>query len=155
MDVYVRRVNFTTKSRSCEVLHKWIHLAVQLKRIPTHKECKCKQLCLQTGLGGEICSSRNHAYGPLASIRCQLYQCHQKKGQRALWLSWLDCAQLEKMVEDFTCYSIQRWKKPNCWLQHIVRIAKNNTWCMTTAIKLPMSRQNVLRMETSHRGKHI
>ena len=31
--------------------------AVQLKRIPTHKECKWEEFYLQMGLGGEICSS--------------------------------------------------------------------------------------------------
>ena len=31
--------------------------AVNLKRIPTHKECKCREFSLQTRLGGEICSS--------------------------------------------------------------------------------------------------
>ena len=30
--------------------------AVNLKRIPTHKECKCREFSLQTRLGGEICS---------------------------------------------------------------------------------------------------
>ena len=30
---------------------------VNLKRIPTHKECKCREFSLQTRLGGEICSS--------------------------------------------------------------------------------------------------
>ena len=31
--------------------------AVNLKRISTQKECKCKEFSLQTRLGGEICSS--------------------------------------------------------------------------------------------------
>ena len=31
--------------------------AVNLKRIPTHKECKCREFSLQTRLGGRICSS--------------------------------------------------------------------------------------------------
>ena len=31
--------------------------AVNLKRIPTHKECKCREFSLQTRLGGEICTS--------------------------------------------------------------------------------------------------
>ena len=31
--------------------------AVNLKRIPTHKECKCREFSFQTRLGGEICSS--------------------------------------------------------------------------------------------------
>ena len=49
------RVSFSKYTESCEVLHKWIPKAVRLKRIPTHKDCKCEEFCLQTGLRGNIC----------------------------------------------------------------------------------------------------
>ena len=32
-------------------------MAVELKRIPTHKKCKCKNICSQTRLVGQIYSS--------------------------------------------------------------------------------------------------
>ena len=40
-----------------EVSQKWIPKALELKRIPTHKKCKCKKFCSQTRLVGEIYSS--------------------------------------------------------------------------------------------------
>ena len=45
------------KLLSCEVLHKRIPEVVNLKRIPTHKECKRRKFSLQTRLGVEICLS--------------------------------------------------------------------------------------------------
>ena len=45
------------KLLSCEVLHKRIPEVVNLKRIPTHKECKCRKFSLQMRLGVEICLS--------------------------------------------------------------------------------------------------
>ena len=61
MHVYVTQANFTTKPRFklkiSEVSQKWIPKAVELKRIPTHKKCKCKKFCSQTRLVGEIYSS--------------------------------------------------------------------------------------------------
>ena len=42
---------------SCEVLHKRIPEVVNLKRIPTHKECKRRKFSLQMRLGVEICLS--------------------------------------------------------------------------------------------------
>ena len=61
MHVYVTQANFTTKPRFeikiSEVSQKWIPRAVELKRIPTHKKCKCKKFCSQTRLVGEIYSS--------------------------------------------------------------------------------------------------
>ena len=42
---------------SCKIWHKWIPNAVQLKRIPMHKECKIWRilLYLPRRFGGEIC----------------------------------------------------------------------------------------------------
>ena len=61
MYVYVTQANFTTnlvlKLKISEVSQKWIPKAVELKRIPTHKKCKCKKFCSQTRLVGEIYSS--------------------------------------------------------------------------------------------------
>ena len=45
------------KLKISEVSQKWIPKAVELKRIPTHKKCKCKKFCSQTRLVGEIYSS--------------------------------------------------------------------------------------------------
>ena len=45
------------KLKISEVSQKWIPKAVELKRIPTHKTCKCKKFCSQTRLVGEIYSS--------------------------------------------------------------------------------------------------
>ena len=42
------------KLKISEVSQKWIPNAVELKRIPTHKTCKCKKFCSQTRLVGEI-----------------------------------------------------------------------------------------------------
>ena len=42
------------KLKISEVSQKWIPKAVELKRIPTHKKCKCKKFCSQTRLVGEI-----------------------------------------------------------------------------------------------------
>ena len=59
----LRPVNFTTKSLLQNIklrsftYCKWNPMAVQLKRISTHEECKCEEFCLRTRLGGEICSS--------------------------------------------------------------------------------------------------
>ena len=59
----LRPVNFTNKSLLQNIklrsftYCKWNPMAVQLKRIPTHEECKCDEFCLQMRLGGEICSS--------------------------------------------------------------------------------------------------
>ena len=60
MHVYVTQANFTTKPRF-EIKNKRsfteIPKAVELKRVPTHKKCKCKKFCSQTRLVGEIYSS--------------------------------------------------------------------------------------------------
>ena len=51
---------------------------VDLKRIPTHKECKCREFSLQTRLGGEICSSdviMHKGYSNLLELRFFMY-CH-------------------------------------------------------------------------------
>ena len=45
------------KLKISEVSQKWIPKAVELKRIPTHKKCKCKKFCSQTRLVGQIYSS--------------------------------------------------------------------------------------------------
>ena len=45
------------KLKISEVSQKLIPKAVELKRIPTHKKCKCKKFCSQTRLVGEIYSS--------------------------------------------------------------------------------------------------
>ena len=45
------------KLKISEVSQKWIPKAVELKRIPTHKKCKCKKFCSQTRLVCEIYSS--------------------------------------------------------------------------------------------------
>ena len=60
------------KLKISEVSQKWIPKAVELKRIPTHKKCKCKKFCSQTRLVGEIYSSdviMHRGYCPFLKIR--------------------------------------------------------------------------------------
>ena len=55
-DEYISPPSLALKLKSCQVVHKWIPKAEQLKRIFTPKKCKCEEFWLQTRLG-EICST--------------------------------------------------------------------------------------------------
>ena len=62
------------KLKISEVSQKWIPKAVELKRIPTHKKCKCKKFCSQTRLVGEIYSSdviMHRGYCLLTVLKCK------------------------------------------------------------------------------------
>ena len=54
--------------------------AVNLKRISTQKECKCKEFSLQTRLGGEICSSdviMHKGHSHLTPLRAKYAKCRR------------------------------------------------------------------------------
>ena len=55
-DEYISPPSLALKLKSCQVVHKWIPKAEQLKRIFTPKKCKCEEFWLQTRLG-VICST--------------------------------------------------------------------------------------------------
>ena len=78
--------------------------AVNLKRISTQKECKCKEFSLQTRLGGEICSSdlimhKGHLSTPWSNIDWQYWP----------WVS--GCTNyLRSIVGNEYCLTRQKWQ---------------------------------------------
>ena len=84
------------KLKISEVSQKWIPKAVELKRIPTHKKCKCKKFCSQTRLVGEIYSSDVIMHRGYWRIRLKFaYWCRIR-------IAWHRCCDSKKILHDPT-----------------------------------------------------
>ena len=56
-DEQISPPSLVLKMKVCQGVHEWLLKVETVKRMFTPKECKCEEICLQTRLGGEICSS--------------------------------------------------------------------------------------------------
>ena len=76
--------------------------AVNLKRISTQKECKCKEFSLQTRLGGEICSSDVIMHKGRSHIEEKQELFKECKGKDTFFLSeWLRKKGQEELYDIF------------------------------------------------------